>query len=169
MNTSQSSPLGGNISSQPKNMSAKNASLSPEAPFSATQEELPTNATILSEKVTEPIISTSNATANESPSETAPLVSPEELGCPDGIPPSSNGLCSDGSQPQSEALNATAADLVTQQPVCADGIATIQPPASVLTVHNHNHSMPQLAVTTPEQQLVCADGDRTRSNHRPLC
>ena len=157
MNTSQSSPLGGNISSQPKNMSAKNASLSPlEAPRVA-QEELPTNATILSEKVTEPVISTSNATANESQSETAPLISPEELGCPDGIPPSSNGLCSDGSQPQSQALNATAAYLVTQQPVCADG--TGPDPTTGLCADGSQPQSQALnatapGVTTPEQQLV---------------
>ena len=36
-----------------------------------------------------------------------------------------------------------------------------QPPASVLTVHNHRPSMLQLVPTTapvPEQQLVCTDG-----------
>ena len=82
--------------------------------------------------------------------------------CADGIPPSSNGLCSDGSQPQ--PFNATVAPSpgVTtpeQQLVCADGTAP-----DVTTGLCADGSQPQSqalnatapGVTTPEQQLVCA-------------
>ena len=82
--------------------------------------------------------------------------------CADGsFPDVTTGLCADGSQPQSQALNATAADLATQQLVCADG--TGPDPTTGLCAdgsqpqsQSFNTTAP--GVTTPEQQLVCADG-----------
>ena len=49
----------------------------------------------------------------------------EQLVCNDGTSPDVNGLCADGSQPQSQSFNATAPGVTTpeQQLVCADGTA----------------------------------------------
>ena len=59
--------------------------------------------------------------------------------------------------------NLTQAPGATNVPgqICAEVLDQTQPPASVLMVHNHSLSHSNATapgVTTPEQQLVCADG-----------
>ena len=99
-----------------------------------------------------------NATTTVTPSPAT-----EQLVCNDGTSPDVNGLCADGSQPQSQSFNATAPGVTTpeQQLICADGTAP-----DVTTGLCADGSQPQSqsfnatapGVTTPEQQLVCADG-----------
>ena len=86
------------------------------------------------------------------------------------------GLCADGSQPQSQTLNATSPGVTTaeqQQLVCADG--TGPDPTTGLCADGSQPQSQTLNATSPgvttaeQQQLVCADGSWTRPNHRPLC
>ena len=98
---------------------------------------------------------------------TAP-VPEQQLVCTDNTAPDpTTGLCADGSQPQPSMLQLFQPLLLFLNNNLSVLIVLhlTQPPASVLMVHNHNHSMLQLlqstGVTTAEQQLVCTDSTCT--------
>ena len=86
-----------------------------------------------------------------------------QLVCSDGTPPDvATGLCADGSQPQSQALNATSPGVTTaeqQELFCADG-ASPDPTTGLCADGSQPQPFNATApgVTTAEPQLVCSDG-----------
>ena len=85
------------------------------------------------------------------------------LSAADGTGPDpTTGLCADGSQPQSQALNATSPGVTTaeqQELVCADG-ASPDPTTGLCADGSQPQPFNATApgVTTAEPQLVCSDG-----------
>ena len=88
----------------------------------------------------------------------------QQLVCADGTAPDvTTGLCADGSQPQSQSFNATVLVLprLNSNLSALTLLHLMSLPVCAQMVHNHNRSHSNATapgVTTPEQQLVCADG-----------
>ena len=86
-------------------------------------------------------------------------------------PDPTTGLCADGSQPQSQALNATAADLATQQLLCSNGTA---PDPTTGLCADGSQPQPQSFDATDSWCCYCYPTTLqrrywTRPNHWPLC
>ena len=91
----------------------------------------------------------------------------------DGTPPDvATGLCADGSQPQSQALNATSPGVTTaeqQELVCADG-ASPDPTTGLCADGSQPKPFNATAPgVTTAQRVVCSRRYWTRPNHRSLC